>query len=133
MSQGSENEDGEVQNDSAENLDNDKSSQNGSVKGEEESGGEGEEGEKKEKTFVTPRKKSKVDDLLGTSLVQIPGTPILSNITEVDRVPTSEKFSENICEHKAFEMESNTPTGSYQKIVDLTRSFKSNPAMSTSP
>ncbi len=38
-------------------------------------------------------------------------------------VPTSEKFSENICEHRCFEMDSGTPTGSYKRIVDLTREF----------
>ena len=38
-------------------------------------------------------------------------------------VPNSDKFSENICEHRCFEMDSGTPTGSYKRIVDLTREF----------
>lgn len=38
-------------------------------------------------------------------------------------MPNSEKFSENICEHKCYEMSSGTPTGSYKRIVDLTREF----------
>lgn len=97
-----------------------------------ENGGGGGDGEE----FESPKKKTKKlrtsgkDKRLGTSMIEIPGTPILRNVTEVDRVPTSEKFSANICEHKAFEMEANiTPSGSYQKIVELTRKYKSNPFM----
>lgn len=39
-------------------------------------------------------------------------------------VPDWEKFSQNICEHKMYEMNEGTPTGSYQKIVNLTREYK---------
>ena len=39
-------------------------------------------------------------------------------------MPDWAKFSENICEHKCFEMGSEVSTGSYQKIVNLTREFK---------
>lgn len=60
----------------------------------------------------------------GTSFNEIPGTPIAYNDKGNMMVPTSAKFSENICEHRCFEMESGTPTGSYQRIVDLTREFK---------
>lgn len=88
-------------------------------------------GENNENEFETPQPKKKRtiqrDKSLGTSLIEIPGTPILRNVTDVDRVPTSEKFAVDICDHKPFEMEANTPSGSYQKIVDLTRKFKSNP------
>ena len=44
-------------------------------------------------------------------------TPIVNNV--------SEKFSENICEHKPYEMNAQTPTGSYRTIVKLTKEFKS--------
>jgi hypothetical protein len=85
----------------------------------------------KSNEFSSPKKrkissKSK-ESLLGTSFTEIPGTPIVNNTTGgIDRVPNWNKFSENICPHKEFEMDpSTTPTGSYQKIVKLTKSFKS--------
>lgn len=46
------------------------------------------------------------------------------NFEGVSSVPDWEKFSENICEHRCFEMGSEASTGSYQKIVNLTREFK---------
>ena len=86
----------------------------------------------KSNEFSSPKKrkissKSSKDNLLGTSFTEIPGTPIVNNSTGgIDRVPNWDKFSENICPHKEFEMDpSTTPTGSYQKIVKLTKSFKS--------
>ena len=53
------------------------------------------------------------------------GTPIVNNVAEISRVPDSDKFSENICEHKPYEMNAQTPTGSYRTIVKLTKEFKS--------
>ena len=80
---------------------------------------------KKRKISTKSSSKAK-KSMLGTSFTEIPGTPIVNNtIGGVDRVPNWEKFSENICPHKEFEMDPNTtPTGSYQKIVKLTKSFK---------
>jgi len=60
----------------------------------------------------------------GISFNEIPGTPIVDNSKGVSSVPDWAKFSENICEHKCFEMGSEVSTGSYQKIVSLTREFK---------
>lgn len=69
-------------------------------------------------------KKLQAVEKIGTSFTEILGTPVLSNATDEKSVPNWEKFSENICEHRSFEMESNTPTGNYQNIVRLTREFK---------
>lgn len=61
---------------------------------------------------------------LGTSFTEILGTPIVNNAKEINKVPDWDKFSENICEHKPYEMNSQTPSGSYVKIVKLTKDFK---------
>ncbi len=61
---------------------------------------------------------------LGTSFTEILGTPIVNNVKEINKVPDWDKFSENICEHKPYEMNSQTPSGSYVKIVKLTKDFK---------
>ena len=63
----------------------------------------------------------------GASLNEILGTPIVNNVKGITNVPDWEKFSENICEHKPYEMNSQTPTGSYKNIVRLTREYKSSP------
>ena len=85
--------------------------------------------------FASPKKRKQSSkssmsknkkNLLGTSFTEIPGTPIVNDsIGGVRKVPEWGKFSENICAHKPFEMNSNTPTGSYQNIVKLTKMFKS--------
>lgn len=62
---------------------------------------------------------------LGTSFNEIPGTPIVENVKGMTMVPDIDKFSVDICEHKSYEMTNGTPTGSYQRIVNLTREFKS--------
>lgn len=98
------------------------------VEGLVETSDEGEEAGK-DHEFVSPRKRRKSTQILekhGTSFTEIPGTPVVSDPSDVKEVPNWEKFSENICEHKPFGMESlNTPTGSYKNIVKLTREFKS--------
>ncbi len=63
-------------------------------------------------------------NVMCTSLTEIlPGTPIVINNSGVSNVPTSENFSVGICEHKPYEMYTNT-TGHYQKIVKVTRKLK---------
>lgn len=69
-------------------------------------------------------KKSKQSEEECKPVIVIPGTPIISNPTDVKHVPNWEKFSENICEHKPFDMENVNASGSYQNIVKLTREFK---------
>ena len=44
---------------------------------------------------------------------------------EINKVPDWNKFSENICEHKPYDMNSQSTSGSYDKIVKLTKDFKS--------
>jgi hypothetical protein len=62
--------------------------------------------------------------LLSSSFTEIlPGTPIVINNSGVLNVPTSENFSAGICEHKPYEMYTNT-TGHYQNIVKVTRKLK---------
>ena len=91
--------------------------------------------------FVSPKKRKRAEksssvsskskkSLHGTSFTEIPGTPIVNNtMGGTDKVPDWEKFSENICAHKPFEMNPQTPTGSYQNIVKLTKKFKSNSSL----
>ncbi len=81
--------------------------------------------------YSSPKKRLKQDELHGTSFVEILGTPIINTpigtteTNNVNSVPNWEKFSESICAHKPFEMDAQTPTGSYKNIVKLTRQFKS--------
>jgi hypothetical protein len=66
--------------------------------------------------------------MLGTSFNAIPGTPIVNNsFGGILKLPEGINFSENICAHKPFEMNSNTPTGSYQKIQKITKELKTKP------
>lgn len=77
--------------------------------------------------YSSPKKRRKLDDSIhGTSFTEILGTPIVNNVKGINRVPDWEQFSKDICEHKPFEMDSRTPTGSYQNIVKLTKEYKSN-------
>jgi hypothetical protein len=81
--------------------------------------------------FTSPKKRLKRNDAHGTSFIEILGTPIINTPigtienNNVNSVPNWEKFSESICAHKPFEMDAQTPTGSYKNIVKLTREFKS--------
>ena len=84
--------------------------------------------------FTTPINRNKrrkaiieQDELHGSVSKKIPGTPIIQNISGVDRVPTWENFSQNICDHRAFEMEASQTAslGNFQNIIELTREFKS--------
>ena len=72
-----------------------------------------------------PKKSRLRKSIHGTSFIEIPGTPIVNDLSGVSILPTCDKFSENICEHKPFDMGDQTPKGSYQNIVKLTRDFKS--------
>lgn len=69
-------------------------------------------------------KKQKSYESYGTAVVAIPGTPVVESIGGIKHVPDWQKFSENICEHKPFDMENVTTSGSYQNIVKLTREFQ---------
>jgi hypothetical protein len=69
------------------------------------------------------RKREEEQSLLGMSLTEIPGTPILNSLSGVKQVPDREKFSIGIEAHKPYEMHTDA-TGSYQNIVELTRKFK---------
>ncbi len=91
--------------------------------------------------FTTPvnnRKKRKIlqeeAEQVGNVSIKISGTPILQNVSGVDQVPSWEKFSVNICDHRAFEMDANAAnsTGHFKKILQLTRNLKSG-NQSTSP
>jgi hypothetical protein len=83
--------------------------------------------------FKSPKKRKKISHEHGTSLIEIPGTPIVNTPLNamgtnfVDKVPDWEKFSESICPHKEFDMEGQTPTGSYKKIVKITRQLRTSP------
>lgn len=89
---------------------------------------EGEEGQEDSVSNIQSpnkrRRKSITKSELGTSFTEIQGTPIVNNVADITKVPNWEKFSENICEHKPYEMNAQTPTGSYQNIVKLTKEFK---------
>lgn len=78
-----------------------------------------------EKTSESELKKQKLDESYGMAVVAIPGTPVIENMSQIKQVPDWQKFSENICDHKPFDME-NVPSGSYQNIVKITREFKNN-------
>lgn len=69
-------------------------------------------------------KKQKYDESYGTAVVAIPGTPVIDSMSGIKQVPDWQKFSENICEHKPFDMENMATIGSYQNIVKITREFK---------
>ncbi|RNA12978.1 zinc finger CCHC domain-containing 8 [Brachionus plicatilis] len=69
-------------------------------------------------------KKQKCDQGYGQAVIAIPGTPVVESMTGIKQVPDWQKFCENICEHKPFDMENVVPSGSYQNIVKITREFK---------
>ena len=84
--------------------------------------------------FSTPsnnriKKRKILDDQreeYGNVSIKIAGTPILENISGVEKVPSWEKFSANICDHRPFEMESSiNAIGNFKNIIELTRKFKS--------
>ena len=81
--------------------------------------------------FLTPINKNRKRKLImppssdhGNVSLIIPGTPIVNNSSGVDAVPDWQKFSENICDHKPFEMGDGTPTGNFKRILDLTRGIQ---------
>ncbi|CAF0835171.1 unnamed protein product [Brachionus calyciflorus] len=79
----------------------------------------------------SPKKRAKIEPR-GSAVIAIPGTPIIESATGVKQVPNWEKFSENICEHKPFDMDVSVPQGSYQNIVKLTRDYKAKTTDSSS-
>lgn len=81
--------------------------------------------EEKEEGESQAKKRKSLGEKHGTAVIAIPGTPIIDNVSNVKQVPNWEKFSENICEHKPFDMENMSTSGSYQNIVKLTRDYKS--------
>lgn len=74
-------------------------------------------------SLQSPPAKPKADTMHGVSFNEIPGTPIVDNAKGMSMVPDSDKFSVDICEHRCYEM-TGTPSGSYKRIVDLTREFQ---------
>ena len=89
------------------------------------------EEEKEEQVSPTKKRKS-LGEKHGTAVIVIPGTPVINDVTEVKRVPNWESFCENICEHKPFDMENMSTSGSYQNIVKLTRDYKNKSTHSSS-
>ena len=61
----------------------------------------------------------------GSVLSEISGTPIVVNLSGVNKVPNADNFSIDISDFKPYDMLSNS-TGNYQNIVKLTRQFKQN-------
>lgn len=75
-----------------------------------------------ESSFSSPKRNQ---NMLGESLSEIQGTPIVETSGSINKLPDIDKFSDGICAHKAYEMDAQTPVGSYKNIVKLTREFKS--------
>ena len=73
--------------------------------------------------FNSPKKRKTIDLAHGTSFTEILGTPIVVGQASGSSVPDLEKFSDGICPHKPYEMDAQTPMGSYKNIVKLTREF----------
>lgn len=71
------------------------------------------------------RKRKTENEDLGNVSMQIPGTPVVHNMSGVERVPNWENFSKDICDHKPFEMDpSVNAIGNFQNIIEMTRKFK---------